>query len=266
MEIKTVKSENFTMKYISFGQGDETFVILPGLSTESVMKSADLVADQYDDMTEDFTIYLFDRRENLPEGLYTIKDMAEDTAEAMTELGLHDVSLFGASQGGMIAEMITICHPDLVKDLILGSTAAVAGEEEYKVIGHWVDLAVQRKREELYLDFGEKLYPKEVFDGLRDTFITMSEGVTDEELDHFIRLAVATKGFDASGEMSDIKCPVLVLGSEDDAVLGTGSSRLLADLLKDNKGLKVHMYNGFGHAAFDTAPDYRQRMTEFIKG
>ena len=44
IQIETVKTDAFTMDYFQFGQGKETLVILPGLSVQSVMDSADAVA------------------------------------------------------------------------------------------------------------------------------------------------------------------------------------------------------------------------------
>ena len=56
---------------------------------------------------DDFTIYLFDRRNELPDS-YSIYDMAKDTASAIKALGLKDICLFGASQGGQTASAQTV--------------------------------------------------------------------------------------------------------------------------------------------------------------
>ena len=123
ISVETVKTDAFSMDYVRFGSGKRTFVILPGLSVQSVMGARGAVAQAYDALTREFTVYLFDRRKELP-AAYTVADMANDTAAAMRALGLKDVSLFGASQGGMIAQCIAIAHPDLIETLILGSTHA----------------------------------------------------------------------------------------------------------------------------------------------
>jgi len=39
----------------------------------------------------------------------------------------------------------------------------------------------------------------------------------------------------------------------------------LIDALKDNPGLQSYIYEGFGHAAYDLAPDYKERMLEFFR-
>ena len=128
------------MKYFTFGKGEKIFVILPGLSVQSVMGAADIIARSYEIFEKDFTVYLFDRRSNLPEK-YSIFDMADDTVKAMNKIGLKNVCLFGASQGGMIAEAIAIKYSELVEKLVLGSSACCINQKASSVIGEWIKLA-----------------------------------------------------------------------------------------------------------------------------
>ena len=153
--IERVELSGFAMQYFRFGAGARTLVILPGLSVQSVMGSAEAVAAAYAPMTEDYTIYVFDRRETLPE-TYSVQEMARDTAEAMLVLGLKDVYLFGASQGGMMALVIAIEYPALVKKLVLGSSSAHVQPEQFRVIERWIALAEANDPVGLYLAFGEE--------------------------------------------------------------------------------------------------------------
>ena len=123
IQIQKVVADTLEMNYFRFGSGEKTMVILPGLSVQSVMGPAQAVADEYAVMKDEFTVYLFDRRTELPPD-YNIYDMADDTAKAIKALGLSDIYLFGASQGGMIAMTVAILYPELVRKLALGSTAS----------------------------------------------------------------------------------------------------------------------------------------------
>ena len=134
--------KNIKVDYFKFGQGEETFVILPGLSVQSVMGFAGLVADAYKVLGDNYTCYLFDRNKELPE-TYSIHEMAEDSVSAIKELCLKKVNLFGASQGGMMAMDIAINHPELVSKLVLGSTSAALNSEQFETIDKWIDLARQ---------------------------------------------------------------------------------------------------------------------------
>ena len=82
MDIQTVGTDAFEMDCVRFGNGPRPFVILPGLAVQSVLASADAVAAAYKPFTEDFTVWLFDPRKDLPPG-YAVRDMSRDTAAAM---------------------------------------------------------------------------------------------------------------------------------------------------------------------------------------
>ena len=263
MKIETFRTNDFEMDYFRFGTGERTMVILPGLSIQSVMNAAMIVAKQYEIFSSDFTVYVFDRRKELP-AVYTVRDMARDTAEAMEALGLRDVCLFGASQGGMMAIVIAAEFPQLVQKLAIGSAAARFGEEEYRGLGRWVDYAKKGDREGLYLAFGEAIYPPAIFEQLREALVMIARTVTDEEMKKFVVLAEGTKDFDVTDELKRIKKPILAIGAADDKVLGPQAGRLIADILRGKDGCEYFEYNGYGHAAFDTAPDYKERLYRFF--
>ena len=263
--IEQLKTEAFAMRCFRFGHGDTPLVILPGLSVQSVMDAADVIADAYAPLTDAFTLYVLDRRENLP-ATYPVADMARDTAAAIRALGLSDVCLFGASQGGMIALLIAIEHPELVARLALGSTAACLTDVAKTVIGRWIRLAAQKDGAALYLDFGRTVYPPAVFEASREALHAAGQTVTDGEFARFITLAQGTGGFDVRDRLLLIRCPVLLLGAEDDAVLGADATHTIADALHGRPDVQTHLYRGYGHAAFDTAPDYKDRLLRFFKG
>ena len=264
VQVETVEADSFSMDYVRFGHGEKTLVILPGLSVQSVMGSADAIAEAYDLFTEDYTVYLFDRRKDLPDA-YSVYDMARDTAEAIRALGLEPVSLMGVSQGGMIAMDITIRNPGLVEKLVLGSTSACVTEEQYETMGAWVRLAEDGNAEGLYLAFGEALYPVEMFDESAELLVEAAKTVTAEELERFIVLAEGTRGFDVYDELEKISCPVLLIGSLDDGVLGADATTQIAERLDSLSNFELYMYDGYGHAAYDTAPDYKERVLDFLR-
>ena len=265
MGVKTesIRGEGFNVRYFKFGNGKRVFVIIPGISVKSVMDMGDLVAAQYADMADEFTIYVLDRPVELADGV-TLFDIAEETAKAISALNLKNAVLFGASQGGMISMIIALTHPELVQMLVLGSTSAKVDEGQYKVIGEWSRLAREKSGRKLYLAFGRKIYPQAVFEAYKDILAQTGETVTDEEYARFIKLAESSKDFDIIERLSEITCPVLVLGAKDDPVLGGDSSPQIYEALKKTVLCELYMYDGYGHAAFDTAPDYRKRIVDFV--
>ena len=261
--IKTVKADGFSMDYFSFGCGEEVFVILPGLSVQSVMISAAAIAEAYKIFARRYTVYVFDRRKDLPTG-YSVYDMAADTAKALIALDIKKANIFGASQGGMIAQVIAAEHPELVEKLILGSTAAKVTDAQFKMIEKWIESAKAKKAADLYLSFGEALYPKEIYEKLRGVLSEAAKTVTDEDLCRFVILSQALKGFDITDELKKIVCPTLIIGSDDDALLGADAPELIAEQMNEKTEKQLYIYHGCGHAAYDTAADYKERILSFL--
>jgi pimeloyl-ACP methyl ester carboxylesterase len=263
--IETVHLNGFAMDYFRFGSGKDTMVILPGLSVQSVMGSADAVAEAYQPFAEDFSVYLFDRRKELPSA-YSVEDMARDTTLAMMKLGLERVCIFGASQGGMISQVIAIEYPDLVRRLAVGSSAARVSEAMSRTLEGWIRLARNGDAEGLYLSFGEAVYPQELFEQSRQLLRDVAKTVTHDDLERFIILAECGEGFDISDDLKNITCPTLIIGSQDDQVTGGDASVEISERLNGHTDCELYMYDGFGHAAYDTAPDYKARLLKFFKG
>ena len=261
--IEMVETDSIQMRFFRFGSGNMPLVIVPGLSVKPVSESAAAIRQQYRQFTKDFTVYVFDRRANLPVH-YTVEQMAEDTAAAIHALGLKRYCLFGASQGGMMAMLIAAAHPEAVQKLALGSTCVSVNETACSVIAHWANLARQHKSKELYLEFCQKVYPPVFFKKYKDLFTTMSETVKDEELDRFVTLCEGTAGFDARAQLASLRCPVLALSAADDAVLGAQAAADLAAAGQQNPQFSQYLYTGYGHASYDTAPDYGQRLFDFF--
>lgn len=264
IKIETVKTENMSMKFFRFGRGKDTFVIIPGISVQSVMGSAEAIADDYKLLQEDFTIYVFDRREDFPP-VYPVYEMARDTAEAIKALGLKDVCIFGASQGGMIGLTIAIEYPELVKKLAVGSTSSHVFPEQQEQLDKWTELAKNKDREGLYLAFGRALYPPEMYEKYRDLLIDASKDVTDRDLSRFAVLAEGVRGFNVTDRLSQIKCPVFAIGAYEDDVLDSDATMEIAVQLDRKPDFRLFMYKGYGHATYSLAPGYKERILEFLK-
>ncbi len=264
MTIDRVKTENFDMPYCRFGNGEKILVVLPGLSIQSVMYSAAALSEAFRQFTDEYTIYVFERRNELPQS-YSVFDSANDAVEAFRTIGLDHFSLFGASYGGMIAMTIAAEHPEIVDKLILAATAARVSEDGFQTVESWVHLAERGNAEELYLAFGEALYPKEVYEQSRNLLSDAAKSVTAEELKRFIILAAGMRGFDITDRLDRIKCPVLAIGDKQDRVLESAVTDTIACYMNHRADFELFMYDGYGHAVYDMAPDFRERMLRFLR-
>lgn len=258
--INSVELCNSEMEYIKFGKWNKVFVIIPGLSLKSVLLSEEAIIASFSEFTDDFSVYLFDRIKDIPEN-YSIYDMAEDTYNTMVKLWIKSCNIFWASQWWMIAQYIAINHPEFVEKMVLWSTTCKIEAESKKIISEWIQLAKLGKVSELNESFAKKIYREQTLKEYWDIILKANSNISDDELQKFIKLASALLDFDIEKDLWNIKCKTLVLGSNDDLVLGWESSKNLAEKLK----CESYIYNWYGHAVYDEAPDYRSRILNFLR-
>ncbi len=260
---KTVQTGGVTTRYFTFGHGPRQLVILPGLSVQSVMGAAEAVARDYQCLAKDFTVLLPDRRQQPPAG-YTMDQMARDTAAALQAAGCEHACFFGASQGGMLAMLIAARHPQLVEKLALGSTAARLTPAAQAVVARWIDLARQENAPALYAAFGQAIYPPAVWEQARPLLAEAARTVTREELARFVVLAGALPAFNGARALASVTCPVLLLGDDRDELFGLPAMEEMAGCLQANPRVETHVTHGYGHAAYDLAPGYKERLADFF--
>ena len=260
--VNTVRIGETKMDYLHFGNASgETLVILPGLALKSVMGAAEGIKAAYAPLAADYDIYLFDHIREEPEG-YSIADMARDTLCAFDALGLLRVHLMGVSMGGMVSQRIAVDAPERVASLILCSTAMNLTHGNREAFANWISLAEAQNTSALTEAFGETVYSPAFFAQYKDAIIASGEGATARDFRNFLISANAVLAFDVSDEIQAIACPVLVLGAGEDRVLGVQASYDLIEALHGES----YIYEGYGHAAYDEAPDYLDHIAAFLKG
>ena len=249
------------MDYVAFGSGEKRLVVIPGLSDglATVKGKALLLAPPFKKFFKDYTVYMFSRKNEMPEG-YSIEDMADDQVTVMHALGIEKACILGVSQGGMISQAIAIRHPEVVEKLILAVTAPNASEVARKVISGWIDVARQGDHVTLMVDTAERMYSKAYLEKNRKLFPLLARVTKPKSYDRFLKNAQAILQFDVREELPKISCPTLILAGEDDKTVGNEAP---AQLQSGIAGSRLHVYQGLGHGAYDEAKDFYDRVLDF---
>ena len=82
-----------------------------------------------------------------------------------------------------------------------------------------------------------------------------------KDVRRFIILAKACLTCNSYRELEKIKCPVLVIGGKEDKVVSGRASEEIAEKL----GCEIYMYDDLGHATYEEAKDFNQRVINFFK-
>ena len=246
--------------YITFGRGDRPLVMIPGLRLANINGGSKPVAWFYRKFAKEYKVYMFDRKDNIKDPC-TIHELAEDTSDAMKALKIKNAYVFGASQGGAIAQDLAIHHPDLVKRLVLGVTLSRPNPVTEKNINTWIDMARDKgliavAEDYTYKGFSEKYLKK------NKIFIPLSlKAQKFMDKDRFIALAKAVLTVDTYDKLCEIKCPVLVLGGGQDKIASRQASIEIAEKI----GCDYHIYEDLGHEAYSESKDFNRRIYEFFE-
>ena len=109
------------LPYNRLGHGPRPLVIFQGLAFENKPQSG-LAIRMYNFLGEDYTAYSVLRKPGLPGGC-TLRDMADDYAEMIRDEFGGPVDVIGISTGGSIVQPFAADHPDLVRRLVIHSSA-----------------------------------------------------------------------------------------------------------------------------------------------
>ena len=147
-----IKIGDTDMDYISFGNGNKSLVIIPGLgdALKTVKGSAVTFALMYKLFAKDYKVYVFSRKNKLKQDCST-RDMATDLADVMNQLNITKAFVLGVSQGGMIAQYLAIDYPELVEKLVLAVTLCQPNETSKSVISNWLLLAKEKDFKQIFI-------------------------------------------------------------------------------------------------------------------
>ena len=255
-----VHVENMDIDYITFGSGKKNLIMIQGLNTNGIKGAALSLAYMYRIFAKDYKVYLFDRRPIVQEGI-TVKEMAHDVALCMDALGISNADVFGVSQGGMIAQYLAIERPDLVNKLVLAVTLSKNNETVRAIIADWIQMTEQDNMKSLITDMALKMYSDSYVKRYRPFMPLLTVLQKPKNAPRFIALAEACLTCNAYDELDKIQCPVFVIGGMQDKVVSGEASMEIADKL----GCEIFMYDDLGHAAYEEAKDFNQRVYDFFK-
>jgi pimeloyl-ACP methyl ester carboxylesterase len=118
---------NCGLPYNRLGHGARPLVVFQGLFFENKPQPG-LLVENYQFLGNEYTVFQVMRKRGLPQG-YTLAAMGDDYAAMIEEEFGGPVDVIGVSTGGSIAQHFAADHPDLVRSLVLHSSAYVLGDE-----------------------------------------------------------------------------------------------------------------------------------------
>lgn len=261
------KNENIIINghdfdYISFGSGRDVLIMLPGVGDgfKTAKGVAVPFAYMYRCFADSFKVYVFSRRNDLPEG-FTSADMADDLSDIMDALELGAAHVFGVSQGGMIAQQLALRHPEKVKSLVLAVTASRPSEIMQESLESWIAMADYDDYRGIMLDTAERSYTGTYLE--RGKMINNMLALNKpKSYNRFRILCESCLNHDAYEDLPKIKCPVYIIGASLDKVLGPEASIEMHEAIP---GSEIYMYEGYSHGVYEQAKDFNEKVLFWLQ-
>jgi pimeloyl-ACP methyl ester carboxylesterase len=189
----------------------------------------------------------------------TIADTARRMIAFLTALDLFEVDLLGFSIGGFIAQEITLIRPALVRRLVLAATGPKGGPGMH---GWRDDIAAAARGESkpenlLYIMFAHTEMSQAKGMEFLGRFMERQEGrdaptsdaTRDAQYDAIVEWGVPDHG--ALQRLSAISCPTLIIQGDDDLMIPTPLSHLMAGLIPD---AQIRIYPDAAHGVLFQYP------------
>lgn len=214
-------------------------------------------------------VILFDNRgvgrSDRTTGPYNLRQMAEDAIAVMDAAGVATASVYGLSLGGIIAQQLTIRHPERVRALVLG--ASTPGGHRHELPERDVLNFIQRR--------GSMTPEEAAWASVPYSYCTETRerhaGRIGEDLIQRLRFPTnpiayraqlsAAWGYDGGNGLNEIAVPTLVLHGTEDRIVPFANGELLADAIP---GAQLEVLEGAGHLYPTDAPEADRKVLRFL--
>ena len=263
MKDETLKLNDFSMNYISFGKGKKNLILIPGLGDglKTVKGTSIPFSILYQAYTKDYTVYSFSTRNEIKEG-HTTKEMAQDMKKAMDALNITCADVVGVSQGGMIAQQLAIQFPEVVNKLVLVVTTSRKNDLIEKSITYWKDLVLKDDFKSFMDDNVKQMYSDRYYKKNKWMIPVVSLFTKPKSFKRFLIMADACVSHNTYETLDKIQAETLILGGKLDHVVGYLPSIELSEKIKNST---CYIYEKHGHALYEEASDFNSKVLTFLR-
>lgn len=243
------------LPYNRLGHGPRILVVFQGLLFENkpiTGLSARFMLSMYTFLNQEYTTYVVARKPGLPGG-YTLQDMSDDYAAMVREEFGGPVDVIGVSTGGSIALYFGADHPDLVRSLVIHSSAYTLGDDARHMqmrVGH---LARQRQWRAAYAAMLGFMLPRSgVMKVVAGPLVSIGSFVgavfvrAPEDPSDLVVTIKAEDKLDFRDRLVEITAPTLVIAGDQDPFY---SETLFRETAEGIPNARLILYPGMGHAA-----------------
>lgn len=235
----TLNYQSKDIYYEVHGDSKNVLIMLNGIMMSSASWQAFIKT-----LEQSFQVVLIDffdqGKSDYYEAPYTQALQVEVVKAVLKHLDLKNknVTLMGISYGGEVAMHFALEAPELIDALILANTTAYTNKQ-LKIIGDsWIDVAKTYNGKKFFQVTIPPIYSMEFYENnyewleKRQTYFETT--FKKEWYEGFIRLVKSAESHDVRKRLSELKMPVLIIGSEHDVITPLACQRVLSQAIEQS--------------------------------
>jgi pimeloyl-ACP methyl ester carboxylesterase len=258
----SVDAAGTELHYLRAGEG-EPLLLIQGMSATHLAWGRPLL----DQLERSFEVIVFDNRgmglSGQAELPFAIADLAADTAGLLDALELESTHVVGMSMGGMIAQELSLAHPERIRTLTIGASycggpnGTLMAPEDLQMLG---TAFASGDRDQVFRAMWEiNLSPDFREDDSRyAAFAEMASALSSPQ-PVIMQQMQACARHDTHERLGQIDLPTLVIHGDVDRLLGYTNGRQIAAAIP---GARLETLEGVGHMFWWEQP---QRTAELIR-
>ena len=190
-----------------------------------------------------------------PDVQYRVHSHADDLYQFLQQLSITETHVCGLSMGGMVAEVLAIEYPSIVRGLVLADSAAMISDQ---AVSDRLTLINEHEMKWI-AEWGTKKILRLASDEAKDHVREMIRRVDREDY----RLAIiSTAGFNIANNLKTIQSPVLIIQGEKDETVPMWHAKQLKDWIPNNEFVVM---KGASHMTpVDNPEEFNQLVLDFL--
>lgn len=261
-----IKVNGLNMYYKLAGEG-EPVVFIAGLASDHLEW---LPAHVPAFTTAGYQCVLFDNRDvdqtDESPAAYTIKQLADDAAALLKQLGIKQAHIVGESMGGMIAQELAINYPERVRSLTLVCAWARSEPFHKALSDSWKNIRRKLTLEESFQTFGLWFFSSRFYENPEAEQMFLAEVRANpypQSVAAFARQWDAILTQNTLDRLNRITTPTHVIAGGADMMSPLRLSRMLAEKIP---GAKLTVFPESSHVlAFENPAAFNPVALEFLK-
>jgi 3-oxoadipate enol-lactonase len=259
-----VRANGITMHYELVGPESAPLVTLShSLATDMSMWDPQVAV-----LKSAYRILCYDTRghggTDAPEGPYTLELLAEDVKALLQALGISKTHFMGISMGGMIAQVLALKYPSVLRSLVLCDTSSRIPEEALPIWEERIGLAQEKGMDSLVESTMERWFtasfrekPLPVLDKIRGM-------IRATPLKGYVGCSRAIMRLNLTERLGEIALPTLIVVGEHDPGTPVSASQAIQQQIKGSEFVilesAAHLSNIERQEAFNaTVLDFLRR-------